>query len=40
MELDIFVNYIKEANTYRILIKLKKDIDLMTLQKYLCKKNK
>ena len=40
MELDIFVNYIKEANNNGKIIKLKDDIDVMKLQEYLCKKIK
>ena len=46
MELDIFVNYITDiTNNTNIndkgkIIKLKDDIDVINLQKYLCKKIK
>ena len=41
MELDIFVNYIKETNNNNgKIVKLKEDIDVIKLQKYLCKKIK
>lgn len=38
MEIDIFVNYIKNNKNKHEIIKLEKDIDLMNLQIYLCKK--
>jgi hypothetical protein len=38
MDLDIFVNYIKSNKKQKEAIKLEKDINLMDLQKYLCKK--
>ena len=40
MELDLFVFYIQNANNKGKVIILKEDIDLITLQKYICKRLK
>jgi hypothetical protein len=40
MELDLFVFYIQHDNNKGKVIILKEDIDLITLQKYICKRLK
>ena len=40
MELDLFVFYIQNDNNKGKVIILKEDIDLITLQKYICKRLK